>query len=75
MKTKYFQEYADILHSSEYIQIKTWLLKNDPLNGAISEINAAVEHSYSPCPKDHIFTPEAKATFEKVFEVLKKQKR
>jgi len=75
MKQKYFQTIEDTLHSAEYIQIHSWLIRNDFENPAILEISKAVEHSFSPRPFHFEFSNEANETFCRVFEIIRKSKK
>jgi len=73
MKQVFFKEINDTLHSAEYIQIKSWLMRNEPSNPAIQEIQKAVEHSYSPRPFQQEFSDLANETFCRVFLILQKE--
>lgn len=73
MKQQYFKQINDTLFSAEYVQIRSWLFRNEPSNPAIQEINAAVEHSFSPRPYLHQFSNEANETFARVFLIIKKE--
>lgn len=72
MKQQYFKQINDTLHSAEYVQIRSWLKRNEPSNPAILEISQAVEHSFSPRPYLHQFSNEANETFCRVFFIIKK---
>jgi len=72
MKQEIFKQIQDTLHSAEYVQIKSWLIRNEPTNPAIQEISKAVEHSYSPNPFNYQFSNEANETFCRVFLIIKK---
>lgn len=72
-KQKFFEHINDTLHTAEYVQIKSWLLKNEPNNPAIKEIDQAIEHSFSPRPFLHNFSNEANETFARVFLILKQE--
>lgn len=73
MKQQYFKQINDTLHSAEYVQIRSWLRRHEPNNPAIQEINAAVEHSFSPTPYLCQFSNEANETFCRVFLIIKKE--
>jgi len=73
MKQQYFKQLNDTLHSAEYVQIKSWLIRNEPSNPVILEISQAVEHSFSPRPFQHQFSDLANETFARVFLIIKKE--
>ena len=73
MKQQYFKQLNDTLYSAEYVQIKSWLLRNEPTNTAIQEIEQAVEYSFSPQPFKHQFSGEANETLYRVFLILQKE--
>jgi len=73
MKQAFFKQIEDTLHSSEYVQIKSWLVKNEPTNPAIKETQKVVEHSHSPRPFQHQFSDLANETFARVFLIIKKE--
>lgn len=75
MKEQFFKQISDTLHSAEYVQIKSWLIRNEPTNPAIQEISKAVEHSYSPKPYLYQFSSEANETICRVFLIIKKMQK